>query len=149
MAKKLNIYNLAEIGVDVSASPLHRKPGTLTKAQNAVMLPNEGEGAIEKRAGMSALNAALAGQIWGATNVSVNPVAVTRLWVAYEDTVVAGANWAYTEDGTTWVNSNAPAACFQAQRRNAAYHHSFQPVQGAAIGASMLYPADDYGIYEP
>jgi len=148
MGKKLNIYNLAEIGVDVSASAVHRKFGTLTKAQNAIMLPNEGEGAIEKRGGLTPLGAALAGgQVWGINNVAINLLQTKRLWVAYENTTVAGATWAYTADGTNWTNSSTLGACFQQQRRNAAYKSVYAPGRGAAIRNRMLYPSNDYIIY--
>jgi hypothetical protein len=148
MGKKLNIYNLAEIGVDVSASAVHRKFGTLTKAQNAVMLPNEGEGAIEKRGGLTPLGSPVAlGAIWGIANVAVNLIQTERLWVGYENTTTAGATWTYTTDGTNWTNSSVPAASFQAQRRNGAYRNVFLAARGAAIRNRMLYPSNDYIIY--
>jgi hypothetical protein len=147
MGKKLNIYNLADIGVDVTASPLHRKPGTLTKAQNAVMLPNEAEGAIEKRGGLQAIGDDLTQHIWGGANIPLNPATVQRLWVALEDTSVE-KTWIHSIDGTTWLVATIPAAAFQAQRRKPSYHHLFQPPATVAIVNRMIYPSDAYAIYE-
>lgn len=150
MGKKLNVYNLAEIGLDISASPIHRKFGTLTKAQNAVMLPNEGEGAIEKRGGIAKLNVSAMGgpgAIHGVISLSQQLQTVQRLWVAYENTTTSGYNWCYTTDGTTWVDSNAPAACFQAQRRPVAYRTAYQPGNNRAFRDRLIYPSNDYIIY--
>ena len=147
MSKNLNIYNLADIGVDVSASPLHRKPGALLKAQNAIVLPNEAEGAIEKRGGLATFGDDLTNPIWGGANIPLNPYAVQRLWVALENTE-NGYTWMYSIDGTTWTSVTIPAASFQAQRRKTSYHHLFQPPGTDAILHRMLYPANAYGIYE-
>jgi hypothetical protein len=146
VGKKLNIFNLAEIGLDLSASPVHRKFGTLTKAQNCIMLPNEGEGAVDKRGGLAKLNTSgLAGQIYGLTNVSQQLQTVQRLWVAYENTTVAGATWCATTDGTTWVNSSVPAACFKDSRRSQG--NLFNNSGGGALKDRMLYPDNNYIIY--
>lgn len=144
--KRLNIYNLAEIGLDLAASPVHRKFGTLTKAQNCVMLPNEGEGAVDKRGGLSKLNTiALSGQVHGLTNISQQLQSIQRLWVAYENPTTSGFNWTYSEDGTTWVDSNAAGPCMRRSRR--AQYSLYMNAGGAAVRDRMLYPSNDYIIY--
>lgn len=64
MPGKLDVYNLAEVGVNTVDSPIHLTDGALTKAQNAATTPEDADGGLMKRPGLAKVNSlAAAGAI--------------------------------------------------------------------------------------
>lgn len=53
MPGKLNLYNLGDLGVDLSDSPVHALDGSYTSAQNASVGLNQGQHALRKRPGLT------------------------------------------------------------------------------------------------
>jgi hypothetical protein len=69
---KIDVYNLGDMGIDVTRSPVHTKDGEFEQAQNVMATRSGGRHAIRKRFGLAKLNStASAGHIWQLTLVSV------------------------------------------------------------------------------
>lgn len=71
---KLDVYNLGELGVNLTKTPLHHTDGELLSAQNAEFFQEEGRGGLRRRLGLNGLNSvALSGEIRGIIGVPLVP----------------------------------------------------------------------------
>lgn len=69
---KIDVYNIADAGVNVDSNPVQLEDNELTKAQNCIRDPLGAEGSIRKRPGLSAINSvAAAGSITGLIGVPI------------------------------------------------------------------------------
>jgi hypothetical protein len=97
---KVNVYNLGELGVNLTKSPIHIDDGELVAAQNAEFYLDEGLGALRKRIGLQRLNpVALAGAIRGMIGVPL-PGPGRRAVYSGERGLF---QFYKTTDGTTWT----------------------------------------------
>jgi hypothetical protein len=70
--KQLKVYNIGDLGVDLVNSPLHVEDTHVLSCQNAQVSPDDREGALKKRDGMSVINAVpAAGTLLAIINIPV------------------------------------------------------------------------------
>lgn len=144
MPGKLNVYNLGELGVNTTVSPVHLKDGELTKGQNATYDPSGGEGGLRKRFGMTKLNGtAAAGVIGGLISVPLpNPQTLVKtLYAGYGS---ADANtWTKTTDGAVYTPGTTPASPIAvAKLPTGAYYFE----RAATLNGKLYYPGDNYTL---
>lgn len=99
---KINVYNLGEMGVNLTKSPIHIEDGELVAGQNAEFYLDEGVGALRKRSGLRPLNpSTLGGTISGIVGVPLPGPGRRALYsgeVGNVDFIKS------TDGGTTWVD---------------------------------------------
>jgi hypothetical protein len=154
MAKDLDVYDMADHGVNVTKSPIHLEDGELTKAQNWQTDPTLADGAIRRRDAMVKLNStALAGALRGLIALPFpDEFTVTRTFYAPIDDTTTNT-WRTSADGTTWTTittatlnkaqtaihdpgAGAPGATFSGGLRGM--------VTWAAVNHKIYFPGDDY-----
>ena len=119
MPAKLSVYNIGTLGVNVDKNPIQLEDGELTSAQNAISNDDGSTGSLQKRPGLTKVNAtAAAGSIKGAMGVpislgtagndggltpspAVDPT--TRLFLMGRRTGATTAGWNTSTD--TWATS--------------------------------------------
>lgn len=109
MDKKIAIYNLGQLGVDVVRDATHLDDGAFTTAQNAQVDSVQGIGGIRKRDGMTRLNAsALAGSVRGLIGLPLpDRTTLTRtFWLPLND--ASSNTFKKSTDGTSWVDQTTP-----------------------------------------
>lgn len=102
--KKVNVYNLGEMGVNIDSSPIHSKDGELLRAQNWQTDPTGLQGGIRRRDGLAKLNTgAMAGSVSGIIGLPLPDLSLlTRhFYATVEDGT--GNNFRHSTDGTTWA----------------------------------------------
>ena len=98
------LFNLGEIGVDLSASPIHAKDGSLRQAQNVEFFMDEGRGALRQRPPLRKLTST---PVTGATGYFGIPLADP---FGYRLFASAFGQWQVSDDfGATWDFVDQPA----------------------------------------
>lgn len=153
MGANINVYGFGKDGVNIVKSPLHLGDAEATQLQNAELVPDEalgGEGALNKRGGLAALNgSALAGSVLGLVNLPLQTTYVRTLYVALTDPDNGGPTFLRTTDGTTFTNTSSP---LQAARRlvenfiasPSTYQQDENSRRYAAFGKFIIYPGASY-----
>lgn len=148
---KLNVYNMAEKGVNVTKSAIHLEDGEVTKAQNFQTDPTLADGVIRRRDGLTKLNSsALAGAVKGLIALPFpDEFTVTRTFYAPIDDGTTNT-WRRSTDGTTWATITSAtlrkaAITAHANGTGGIYQDS---MRGSApwIGFNhkIYFPGDDY-----
>lgn len=152
---KLNVYDMAEKGVNTTKSPLHLNDGELTKAQNWQTDPTLADGCIRRRDAMSKLNgSALAGSVKGLIALPLpSEFTTTRVFYAPIDdgttntwrTSSNGSSWATITDATlrkcaTTAHANSVGAIYEGSLRGVGTF--------ASLGGKIYFPGDDYNSPE-
>jgi hypothetical protein len=141
---KLNLYALAQAGVALSTSQLHREDNEVSQAQNAIISFEEGRGAIRKRGGLAVLNPSALNA--GASILAVQGVPLPLPAAFQTSTAVSqylyaanytggGDTWKRTADGTTWATVESPLAADDVGPRYAG--EALPP----SLPSSFLYPS--------
>ena len=117
-AKKLPVFNLGALGVNVVDSPIHTVDGELLQGQNAVVVPQDADLAIGKRPGLYKLTSvAGSGAVLNACNIpypNVDPSqpqpepgdSIPGDMLILEDT--SGIQALYSSlNGTDWIDAGA------------------------------------------
>ena len=142
----LTVYALGEHGVNVVKSPIHLGDGELTAAQNARFNPEGETGGLQKRGGLTGLNAALAGGAVKGLMAVPLPDSDLQVTTLYAAMATADANtWYASTDGTTWTPGTAPADPVQIAKLPIGEYYS-QRV--ATLGGSLYYPINGYTQYD-
>lgn len=141
MAGKFNVFNLGDLGVHLTESPVHSPDGSFTSAQNASVSENQGEHGIRKRLGLSKLTSdALNGSVLALGNMPFpDPFAAlaitgTRL---YAGIYTEGPTSSYrtTTNGTTWATASpAPSGDWE----SAAFNLRFTQRGGVISGNGLI-----------
>lgn len=152
---KLNVYDMAEKGVNTTKSPLHLEDGELTRAQNWQPDPTLADGCIRRRDALSKLNGpALAGSVKGFIALPLpSEFTTTRVFYAPIDDATTNS-WRTSTDGSAWATITTSTL------RKAATSSHFdssgglwaENVRGAITWASvhnkLYFPGDDYNSEE-
>ena len=152
---KLNCYNMAEQGVNVTKSPIHLDDGELTRAQNWQTDPALADGAIRRRDGMSKLNSsALAGSVKGLIALPLpSEFTTTRTFYAAIDDATTNS-WRRSTDGATWatITTSTLRKAATTAHANGAGHTWEGVARGvvnwASFGQKIYFPGDDYTTSE-
>lgn len=109
----LNLFQIAARGVNVVTAPTHLTVNEVTAAQNAEVVPAQGEGGVDQRPGMTRMNSVvLAGEVLVAHDVPADQL------TDHTPTLYAGMytgsthNWRTSTNGTTWSDADTPAKPF-------------------------------------
>jgi hypothetical protein len=135
---KLNVYNLGELGVNVTKSPLHHADGEMLSCQNAEFNAESGVGGIRKRAGLQRLNSTgLGASIKGVVGV---PLPGPGRRSVYRQK--AGVPWMrVTTDGTTWADTVEE---FNKSPGSDGFTNSTQPMNlSRNLYGNFYYPGED------
>lgn len=109
MGGVLRLFALGQRGVDVVNKPQDLDESELVSAQNAEIVSDGGEGALDQRTGMSRIPGSALGSILVAHDVA------SELLIEKTPYLMAGMysgsahNWRKTVDGATWTNEDGPA----------------------------------------
>lgn len=140
---KLNVFNLGDVGVRLTESPVHTSDGALVSAQNAQISQSQGEHAIRKRPGLDKLTAsAMSGSVLAMTNIPIpDPfpsvgTTGTRLYASQQESTSKHV----TTDGTTWTSASSPGEAFAGL--NGFPYHSVYPRGGTVSLNGTLYFLD-------
>lgn len=83
MGGKLNVYNLGELGINITKSPIHHADGELLSCQNGEFYAEAGLAALRKRAGLQRLNSSvLAGTVMGVLGVPLPAPNSRNIYIA-------------------------------------------------------------------
>lgn len=114
MPGKLNLYNLGDLGVHLTETPVHSPDGSYTNAQNVSVSQNQGAHGIRKRHGMAKLNPlAMDGAVLAIHNLPFQdpfgsiPDDGSRAF-ANEYNEGPTATFITTTNGTTWASGSGP-----------------------------------------
>ena len=153
MAKKLNVYNLGNEGVDVVRSAIHVQDGSFRKLQNGVMDHISEFGAIRKRDGMARFNnQSLAGPGQGFIGLPLPDYNTIHrhFYTGYDDDggVATGA-WRTSNDGILWTTiptGSAPVVPASISQYGAYGTSAVNPAQcpWVSLNNVMYYPGNDY-----
>ena len=155
MSPKLNVYNMADMGVNVTKSPLHLEDGELTKAQNWQTDPALADGAVRRRDALAKLNSsALAGSVKGLIALPLpSEFTTTRTFYAPIDDATTNT-WRRSSDGTTWatITTATLRKCATTSHANVSgsiYEGSLRGVGAfASLSGKIYFPGDDYNSPE-
>ncbi len=137
MGGKLNVYNLGELGVNVTKSPIHHADGEMLSCQNAEFNAESGVGGIRKRAGLQRLNSSvLAGTVKGVIGVPMQGPGKRQIYAQRP-----GSPWfrVSTDGGTTWGD-----AAFNSSPQSVGILFSDYPMlRSALISGRFFYTIRD------
>lgn len=144
MGQKLNVYNLAEKGINVVKSPIHLEPGELRKAQNLHIDPNAVDGGVRKRNGLNELNgSAAAGSILGICNVPLNLIATRRFLIGVDQDITSAYQWITSTDAfSSSSTATTPAACSKPAGMDALFGSNVLTNRASQTEVLFLYPAE-------
>jgi hypothetical protein len=135
----LNLFRLGARGVNVSTSPTHLTDDELTSAQNAEVVSDGGDYAIDQRPGMTRVNATTL----GSSVATVHDILAAFL-SDYTPYLYAGLypgsthNWRRSADGVTWTDVDVPVKPFSSNQ----VIGSFKNMQKAVTVGRYLYFLD-------
>lgn len=150
----LTTYNLGELGVVITKSPVHGQDGELATAQNAVPNPEGGRSGLRKRFGFKTLNTTLAaGPILSFMSAALEdpglPNGSVSAYGRYLYTANGGDSWTYLDV----VNSPASPATKAVDGARLAFLHALDSGNraevaqddGSWLGVSGVSEAHDQG----
>jgi hypothetical protein len=147
VAGNLTIYNLGSAGVVVDKSEIHEADGELLRAQNWQTDAVGGRGALRRRDGLLALNAApLAGPVLGGIGVPLPDRALLQrvFYLPLNDNV---NSFLVSTDGASWSATPFPSI---AEREGTLGIEALFPVFGDAaliwrgFADTLYYPGDEH-----
>lgn len=147
---KLNVYDMALKGVNVTDDPVHLADGELTKAQNFQIDPVSKRGAIRKRDGMTRLNAsgALAGAITGLCPLPLPDLSslVRTFYEAWDDASggVTSNTFRTSTNGSSWTTGVTVAKVAEAIRLGTGIQPAYMAQKYAVLRQKLYYPGNDY-----
>lgn len=149
MGGKLNVYDMALKGVNVTEDPIHLTDGELTKAQNLQIDPVLKRGAVRRRDGLARLNgAALAGAVTGLAPLPLPDLStLTRYFYEAWDDALTGptANTFRTSpDGAVWTTGVLAVRPQRAAQLPAAINPAEMAVKWSVLRNKLYYPGNDY-----
>lgn len=149
MSSELNIFNMAERGVNTTLDPVHLEDGDLTSAQNVQPNPAGAYGSVRKRDGNAKLNsAAMAGQVTGFIGLPLPDLTTRTTYYYYpiDDTSTpTSSTWRTSTDGSVWTTSTTIAAKSQeVADLGTAWSPANWAPKWTTLGSKLYYPGTDY-----
>lgn len=147
MAGNFSVYNIGGDGVNLVKDPLELGDQEAVRLQNAEFVPNAGQGgkgALSKRGGLAALNAALSGAVTGMIGLNLKTT-YTRTMYAARGTATANT-WRKSTDGTTWADTASPSLA-HAKIADFADANGLRDLRRVASVRNLIaYPGDVYTV---
>lgn len=149
MAKpKLNVYDMAVKGVNVTEDPIHLTDGELVQAQNIQIDPVIRRGAVRKRDGMTRINgSALAGAVTGICALPLPDLSAlpNTIYEAWDDAGGSSSSTFRTSsNGTVWTTVAVAAKPQEASKLGTAIAPTYMAQRYATLNNKLYYPGNDY-----